>query len=73
MKIFKVGLITVLVLIIIKAFKAFESAGEMDPNANVFAFAFIVSFFVLIIILTLFSGTRTKKSNGPKPMATRRR
>ena len=73
MKIFKLVLVGVLVLAVVGAFKIFENAGELDPNANVFAFAFIVSFFVLIIILTLFSGTRTKKSNGPKPMATRRR
>jgi len=73
MKILKPVLVGVLVIAIVKAFYVFENAGEMDPNANVFAFAFIVSFFVLLIILTLFSGNRTKKSNGPKPMAKRRR
>lgn len=73
MKILKPILIGFLVIAIIKAFNIFENAGELDPNANVFAFAFIVSFFVLLIILTLFSGNRTKKSNGPKPMAKRRR
>ncbi len=70
MKIFKPVLVGVLVIAIVKAFYVFENAGEMDPNANVFAFAGIVSFFVLLIFLILFSGIKTKKVEGPKPMAT---
>ena len=54
MKIFKAGLITVLALVIFKAFEVFESAGEMDSNANPIAFGFIIGFFVLLIILTIF-------------------
>lgn len=70
MKIFKIVSIAFLISAIIKAFSVFENAGEMDPNANVFAFAFIVGFLVLLIILIMFSGIRTKKDEGPKPMAT---
>lgn len=70
MKILKPILIGFLVIAIIKAFNIFENAGELDSNANVFAFAGIVSFFVLLIFLILFSGIKTKKLEGPKPMAT---